>query len=441
MRALPLRRLPPLDAMIRALDPSGRVWLDGEPGHPEGRWTFLASEPAETRVASFAEDPWAPFDGIEGTPGAIEGAPLDHAMLPWWIGYVAYDAAWSEARRLGLRAPMRHTRGAQPVVCLSRYEALVAIDHVAGAGWVVGSDPRALETLRDRLEAASEVESRAVVGAATVPAASAHRGAIERALAAIAAGEIYQVNLARRWTAPYEGSPLVLWRAMRAASPVPLGMYLERPGHAVLGRTMERFLRWDREDRRLWTSPIKGTIARSGSDDAAEAARLSSDDKERAEHAMIVDLMRNDLSRVATTGSVKVRAPLRVEPFAGLSHLVSTVECETREDVGLREILEATFPPGSITGTPKLRAMELIEREEPCARGVYTGALGYIDRAGGLSLAVAIRTAVIADDIATYFAGGGLVSASDPDREIAETELKAKVFLEALNRVREENLD
>jgi len=439
VRALPLRRLPPLDAIAHALGPRGRVWLDGEPGHPEGRWTFLASDPVETRVARFGDDPWAAFDGLEGEPGPIDGAPLDRGAVPWWIGWIAYDAAWSEAGRLGLRAPARHPRDALPVVCLGRYESLIAVDREAGRGWALGPDA---EALRERVERASARPAcRAKAGAASVPPRADHRRAIERALDAIAAGEIYQVNLARRWTAPYAGSPLALWRAMREASPVPLGMYLERPDHAVLGRTMERFLRWDRAGRSLWTSPIKGTIARSGRDDEAEAETLTRDDKERAEHAMIVDLMRNDLSRVAETGSVRVHAPLRVEPFRGLSHLVSTVACRTRPEIDLRAILEATFPPGSITGTPKLRAMELIEAEEPCARGVYTGALGYVDRAGGVSLAVAIRTAVISGESATYFAGGGLVSASDPEREIEETELKARVFLEALDHLRRQNRD
>lgn len=445
MRALPLPRVPGLDRIARALPRGGRVWLDSDPAHPEGRWTFLASEPREVRVVPFGEPAPLSIFGSLGEPprDPIEGAPdgLSAATVPWWIGYVSYDAAWSDPKALGLRAPARLPRGPLPIVCLARYETLLAIDRTSDRGWVLGPDRASCESLRERIESRELAPERARAGAPTVDAASLHRAAIEHALEAIAAGEIYQVNLARRWSAPYEGSALPLFLAMREASPVPLGMCLEMHDHAVLGRTMERFLRWDRETRRLWTSPIKGTIARSGADDAADASRLQSDDKERAEHSMIVDLMRNDLSRVAEVGSVSVKEPLRVEPYAGLSHLVSTVECTTKDDVSATDVLEATFPPGSITGTPKLRAMEIIEREEPHARGVYTGALGYVDRAGGLSLAVAIRTATVTGEEVEYFAGGGLVSASDPDREIAETELKAKVFLEALERLREENRD
>lgn len=147
---------------------------------------------------------------------------------------------------------------------------------------------------------------------------------------------------------------------------------------------------------------------------------------------MIVDLMRNDLGRIATIGTVEVEKPLLVEPFSGLYHLVSTVHCRTRDGVGLAEILEATFPPGSVTGAPKLRALEIIEELEQHPRGVYCGALGFIDRAGGLSLAVAIRTGVVRGGRVVYWAGGGIVEASDPARELAETELKARVFLDAV---------
>jgi anthranilate/para-aminobenzoate synthase component I len=210
-------------------------------------------------------------------------------------------------------------------------------------------------------------------------------------------------------------------------------MYLDAGDHFVLGRSMERFLEWDRVARTIETRPIKGTVARCGADDA-ETATLRGDPKERAEHTMIVDLMRNDLGRIAELGSVEVRRFLDVEPFAGLHHLVSTIVATTRPEVGLREVLLATFPPGSVTGTPKHRAMQVIEALEPRARGIYTGAYGFVDRCGGLSLAVAIRTAVVREGTAHYFAGGGIVEASDPAREVAETELKARVFLDAARR-------
>jgi anthranilate/para-aminobenzoate synthase component I len=442
VHALRWTQAPAPEAIARALPASGRFWLDGHAPHPEGRWTFLGARPSAQRAVPFgAADPLSALRRLGAPPADAlrgEAVALDPASIPWWVGFVAYDAAWSDPPRFGLRTPPRLPRPAQPVLWVGRYERLIAVDRAREETFVLAEDADACRRLIATLEA------RPAEGSAEPPAARAtvedrrhHRRRIERALEAIAAGEIYQVNLARRWSAPHAGSPLPLWLAMRDASPVPLGAYLERDGHAVLARTMERFVRWHRPSRRLWTSPIKGTIARSGADDRGEASRLAADAKERAEHSMIVDLMRNDLSRVAEVGTVRVVAPLRVEPFAGLSHLVSTVECRTRAGVDPADVLEATFPPGSITGTPKLRAMELIEREEAHARGVYTGAVGYVDRAGGLSLAVAIRTAVVAAGEVSYFAGGGLVSASEPDREIAETELKARVFLDALARMGE----
>ncbi|MCB9593867.1 MAG: anthranilate synthase component I family protein [Sandaracinaceae bacterium] len=422
-----------LEATLAALPAGGRFCLDGLREHPEGRWTFFGAEPEEVLRVGFGEPVLEALEGLAGVgDDGLDGdpVPLSASSIPRWVGFVAYDAAWSEPRAFGLRTPPRLTRDPRwPVVWLGRYERLVAVDLTTGTAWALGPDRRACEALRERLAHPGRI-APASFGPVESEAAEVHRGRIERALEAIGHGELYQVNLARAWRAELRGEPLALWAAMRRASPVPLGAFVELDAGAVVCRTMERFLRWDRGARRLWTSPIKGTIERAG-DDAGEARRLAADDKERAEHSMIVDLMRNDLSRVAEVGSVRVEAPLRVEPYAGLSHLVSTVECATRPRTTVRDVLEATFPPGSVTGTPKLAAMEHIEREEAAARGVYTGALGYVDRGGGLSLAVAIRAAIV-DSRITYFAGGGLVSASDPDREIAETELKAKVFFDAL---------
>ena len=313
-----------------------------------------------------------------------------------------------------------------------RYPALLAIDHHDGEAWVLGDDRGSTDAFHRRLDGLGErPPSRPALGPVEVDDASEHREAIERALDYIGMGEVYEVNVARRWSASFEGDAVELWQAMRRASRVPLGMYLDGGDHAVLACTMERFIYWDAESRTLVTRPIKGTIRREATDDGA-SQRLRADPKEQAEHSMIVDLMRNDLGRVAEIGTVKVDAPLIVEPFTGLYHLVSTVSCTTRPGVSLEAVLEATFPPGSVTGAPKIRALEIIEELEQHPRGIYCGALGFIDHAGGLSLAVAIRTAVVARGRVCYWAGGGIVEASDPDREVAETELKARVFLDAV---------
>jgi anthranilate synthase component 1 len=348
--------------------------------------------------------------------------------VPAWIGYIAYDAFWSAPAR----GEPRFERDGNPVLLFRRYPTLVAIDHEHGDTWIIGDDRSACDAFRVRLDGLAEGSaSTPSVGAIEVDDAQRHREAIESALDYIGEGEVYEVNVARRWSAAFEGDPLELWQAMRVASRVPLGMFLDGGDHAVLACTMERFIQWDPESKTLVTRPIKGTIRREATDDGA-SQRLRADPKEQAEHSMIVDLMRNDLGRVAEIGTVKVDSPLIVEPFTGLYHLVSTVSCITRPEVTLEAILEATFPPGSVTGAPKIRALEIIEELEQHPRGAYCGALGFIDRDGGLSLAVAIRTATVFAGRVYYWAGGGIVEASDPDREVAETELKARVFLDAV---------
>lgn len=420
----------------RVADLPGVCWLDGEAPHPDGRFSFLGCEPVQ-RIESRAATP-EPFDVLS----QLENEPADLASptdpnapgpdeVPRFIGYVAYDACFAgSASRLARPAE-------RPVLSFARYDALIAHNHRSGDRYVVGDDEQACERLLLRLRRPPQ-ELRARVGAVTATSREQHGAAIARALQHIAAGDIYQVNLARMWHADFEGAPLALWLAMREQGAVPLGFYYDDGARSMLGRTMERFVRWERSQRRLSTRPIKGTIARTGDCDAQDAAALRGDAKERAEHAMIVDLMRNDLGRVAEVGSVQVPEVMVVEPYAKLAHLVSTVTCTTRPDVTLRQVLNATFPPGSVTGTPKLRAMRVIESLEAVARDVYTGAVGYVDRQGGLSLAVAIRCAIVERGSVRYYAGGGIVEASQPDRELAETELKAQVFLRAVAALRGE---
>jgi para-aminobenzoate synthetase component 1 len=322
------------------------------------------------------------------------------------------------------------------VLLFRRYSALIAIDHERNEAWIVGDDQSACDEFLERLRGLPDrAKAPTRIGPVEVDDAASHREAIERALDHISMGDVYEVNVARRWSAAFEGDALALWTAMRIASRVPLGMFLDAGDHSVLACTMERFIHWDAESKTLVTRPIKGTIRREATDDGA-SERLRADPKEQAEHSMIVDLMRNDLGRVAETGTVKVDAPLIVEPFTGLYHLVSTVSCVTRPNVSLEGIVEATFPPGSVTGAPKVRAIEIIEELEEHSRGIYCGAVGFIDRDGGISLAVAIRTATVANGKVTYWAGGGIVEASDPTREVAETELKARVFLDAVESLR-----
>lgn len=424
----------------------GFAWLDGE-ALPKVGWSFLACAPLEVLRSRFADrDPLAPLADRPPSPRAsapYQGPAADDPLpplgrVPRHIGYVAYDAAFGLEPHLRAR---HHRDPETTTLYFARYDALLGVDHERGLAFLFADDAPAAARLRERLGAAAPVPSEVRVSVAVAPPPERHAAAVRAALEHIAAGDFYQVNLARRWAAKYSGDPLALFLAMRRASPVPLGVYLDAGDHAVLARTMETFLRWEPDTRELRTRPIKGTIPRrddvpDASEDERVAGLLRADEKEHAEHAMIVDLMRNDLARVAETGSVRVEAPFAVEPYARLSHLVTTVTATTQPEVGLVDILRATFPPGSVTGAPKLAAMRAIEALEPEPRGVYCGAIGHLDQRGGLSLAVAIRTALARQDVVHYFAGGGLVAASDPEREVAETELKARVFLDALDELR-----
>ncbi|RLB56140.1 MAG: hypothetical protein DRJ42_04215 [Deltaproteobacteria bacterium] len=422
---------PPIDAARAAQALVGRpglAWLDGGPAHEaEGRRSYVGACPVEVhRVRAGETGGLPPFD-----------EPAEDSAAPRWMGFISYDATTVGEPR---RTVADREYDDSPVIWFGRYDACLSVDDETGEAWLVGDDEAACKRLESRIreglvDNGTPPPVSAQIGPAVVDDPALHRRAIEAALEHIGAGDIYQVNLARRWRADYEGEPLALFLAMREASPVPLGGFIDAGDHAVLARTMERFLHWEGPGGELSTRPIKGTIARSG-DDAGEAEALRSDDKERAEHAMIVDLMRNDLGRVAEVGTVTVEAPLVVEPYRGLAHLVSTVRCRTRPDVDLGAILDATFPPGSVTGTPKVRAMQIIEELEVHPREVYTGCIGLVDRRGGARFAVAIRTAQVRRGEVVYHAGGGLVSASQPDREVAETELKARAFLDAVAELR-----
>ncbi len=419
----------------------GMAWLDGDGSAELGARSFLAFDPLETRAARFgALDPLGALGhALEAAPAGERGGAGDD--LPRWIGAFAYDLAWSDPARFGLRVAPRLSRPMDSLVAwLRRYRVMLGVEHATGRARLAvdrahAADERAVLAEIEHVLDAPAVPPRASASRVIAEPRAVHRRAIEDALAAIARGDLYQVNLARRWTASLEGEPLALYLAMRTASAVPLGACLEAPdGSTLLSRSMERFVSFDARTRAIETRPIKGTVRRTPAGE--DASDLRADDKERAEHAMIVDLMRNDLGRIAETGSVRPRELFRVEPYARLSHLVSIVEARARRGVGAREILVATFPPGSVTGAPKLAAIEHVERLERFARGFYTGAIGTISADGSLALSVAIRTAHVRGGALEYFAGGGIVEASDPEREVDETELKARVLEDALATLR-----
>jgi para-aminobenzoate synthetase component 1 len=259
---------------------------------------------------------------------------------------------------------------------------------------------------------------------------------VEEAKRHIAAGDVYQVNLSRRFVAAVDGDAWTLYRRLAAESPAPFGALLDLGDAQVLSVSPELFLRVEpRPDgRRVETRPIKGTRPRRAGreEDRREAEVLRASEKDRAEHLMIVDLERNDLGRVARPGTVQVESLFEPYELPTLHHLESTVSATLRDDVDTAALLRATFPGGSITGAPKLRAMQLIGALERAPRGPYCGAVALFLPDGAAALSIAIRTAVLARGHLDYRAGGGIVADSDPLQELAETEWKAAAFFRAL---------
>jgi para-aminobenzoate synthetase component 1 len=254
----------------------------------------------------------------------------------------------------------------------------------------------------------------------------------------IAAGELYQANLTHRLEVGFGGDAWRLYEALRERSPAPFAAFLELPELAIVGSSPERFLCVDANGC-VETRPIKGTRPRGAT--AAEDARLFDElrhsEKERAENAMIVDLMRNDLGRVCVPGSVEATELFAIERYATLFQMVSTVRGKLRAGCDVVDLLRAAFPPGSMTGAPKIAAINLLARLEPVRRGVYSGALGYLDARGGADLSVVIRTLLCRGRQAWLHVGGGIVLDSDPRAEWEETLAKARAPLDALSECQE----
>ncbi len=425
----------PLQVAQRLQHAAGLVWLDSrQPQHPKGRFSFLGANPVEyiEHRASASAATWT--EALEPLDRAITqraSSTQQAVRVPQWIGYIAFDAAvqpWS-----------RHCLDNSPLLYFARYPAVWGFDHHTNQVFIAGDDEKACKTLaRDTWQAPLLPCSSASLSSLQSPQAQSHTVAIKQALEHIRQGDIYQINLARCWQAELQGSPLTLWRRMRQASPVPLGVYLQHLSnqYCLMAATMESFLDWQRPTQQLSTSPIKGTLRNPEMLSHTRLAELFRQDiKEQAEHSMIVDLMRNDLGKVAQTGTVEVTQLMNTEGYAHLAHLVSTVSCRTPATLTLRELLAATFPPGSISGTPKHRALQLIDQLEPIRRGAYTGCVGMVDHNGSLDLAVTIRSAELNHSQLCFYAGGGIVADSHIEREVAETELKGRFFFEAIQHL------
>jgi anthranilate synthase component I len=363
--------------------------------------------------------------------------PGDAASLPFtggWLLFLGYELADEVEPRLRLPP------SADPVVALAiRAPAAWIRDRRSGRGWVVAE--AGYEHLLERLAQDVRVVQEVRLADAEPPHIEVREedpgrflDAVVRALEYIAAGDVYQANLSRCWQgrggAPID--PAALYRRLRAANPSPFAALMREGDFAVISSSPERLLCV--RAGTVSTRPIAGTRPRGASPDrdAALIDTLLSNEKERAEHVMLIDLERNDLGRICAGGSVRVDEYMAVESYAHVHHIVSNVSGLLREGVTPIAAIRALFPGGTITGCPKIRCMEIIAELEGTGRGAYTGAIGYLNRDGSCDLNILIRTISVRGATLTFQAGAGIVADSNPAAELAETRAKAKGMLRAL---------
>jgi anthranilate synthase component 1 len=436
----------PVSAFLALSPRSSRAFLleSVVGGDRIARYSFIGRDPVETVEAR------GPGDDLLGALRARMGAPAAEVpglprLTGGAVGYLSYDAV-----RLFERIPDRHPPDGLPLASFSFYRSLVAFDHARQRIVLVAdAEPgsrtafaRAQEVL-DGFEADLR-RPRPTPGRAPRPGAALDAGgdffpdgagfrqSVRHAQDYIAAGDIFQVVLSRRRTVECPCDPFTVYRALRMVNPSPYMYFLKDGERAVAGASPEMLVRV--EGRRTETRPIAGTRPRGATaeEDERLGRELLGDEKERAEHVMLVDLGRNDLGRVSRFRSVTVPEFMAVEHYSHVMHLVSSVTGELAEGRDALDALAATFPAGTLSGAPKIRAMEIIDELEPDRRGLYGGAVGYLDLRGNLDFCITIRTVVLEGGKAVVQAGAGIVADSDPESERREMEAKAAAMREAL---------
>jgi len=475
----------PIEVVTRFLDLPGLVFLDSATGahhaadaHQLSRYSFLTADPARSIRSKGRRTELGgrglPWTAVDADPlFALRDLLAPHAAPPipglppfqgGAAGYIGYDYGAVLER---LPAP-RYDDLAIPDVILGLYDWVIAWDHRVGTAWIISTglpetgaarEVRARERLamvRERLHRPPRHPTPARAGAAGPEDAPSypvlgvegaepiglrstftHRGyldAVTRVRDYIVAGDIFQANLSQRLQAPITEPAFDLYARLRRANPAAFAAYLDYGDVRVMSASPERFLRLDENGRHVETRPIKGTRPRGlgPMHDAALGRALAESDKDRAENVMIVDLLRNDLSRVCRPGTVRVPELFALEQHPTVHHLVSTVVGELDPSAGAIDLLRAAFPGGSITGAPKVRAMEIIAELEPTRRGVYCGSIGYLSTTGAMDTSIVIRTYLALRGRVYFQAGGGIVADSDPELEYRETLDKARALIAAL---------
>ncbi|WP_299236185.1 aminodeoxychorismate synthase component I [uncultured Halomonas sp.] len=436
----------PLSAFARLRRRPGAVLLDsGRPEAPGGRYDILSSDPLAVLTVDESGQVegvpelrhLAPFDAQQALlEGLTESMTVPESELPFLgglIGYWSYDLGY-QLERVGKRARRVVTL---PDSRVGLYDWALIQDHERREAWLVATPERRQQAL-EWLNAAPAPEAAYQLTAAF--AAELDRDAYLTRFDAvqryIRAGDCYQVNLAQRFSAPYRGDLWSAYRRLRKATPTPFAGFMAWASangeQAILSLSPERFL--ECRNGHVETRPIKGTRPRGDTptSDARLAAELTQSLKDRAENVMIVDLLRNDLGRRCRPGTVRVPQLCGLESYVNVHHLVSVVTGTLADGRTPLELLAAAFPGGSITGAPKVRAMQIIDELEPSRRSVYCGSLGYVDTRGRMDTSIAIRTAVADGDRVHLWGGGGLVADSEGEAEYQETWDKIRHLVAAL---------
>jgi anthranilate synthase component 1 len=435
-------------------------------GERFGRYSFIGL-PAKKRIRARGtsievEDAGTVVERHDGDPLAFVASFLRRYRaapargLPRFCGGLAgmfgYDTVRYVERRLADTAPPAAPALAPiPDILLLLTEELVVVDNLAGKiSLIVYADPGEADAFTKATARLSELRRKlrepvAIPFQTGAPAtqarsefgADAFKAAVQKAKDYIAAGDAMQVVLSQRLTRPFTSSPLSLYRALRSLNPSPYMFYYDFGDFHVVGASPEILVR--KEGATVTLRPIAGTRPRGSTREADEklAQELLADPKEIAEHVMLVDLGRNDVGRVAATGSVTLTERMTVERYSHVMHIVSNVEGTLKPGLTSIDVLRASFPAGTVSGAPKVRAMEIIDELEPARRGVYAGAVGYVSFQDDMDTAIAIRTAVIKDGVLHVQAGAGIVHDSVPESEWQETQNKARAILRAADMVQQ----
>jgi para-aminobenzoate synthetase component 1 len=463
----PLHGLTAWETALRLADLPHLLFLDSaRPGGELGRYSFVTADPFAWLVAR-GRQVWLDGRLCEQTdPFAVlaellAGCPTEtQADLPPFQGGAAGLFGYDLAHHLERLPRPSVDEFAVPDLAVGLYDWVAAFDHKRDRAWLIAtgqpeSDPshrqrRAVQRLQEirRLLGRTPPRPRSLDGRAVEPtlahALPGHpgvwssftpegfRSAIQQGIDYVHAGDCFQVNLAQRLLHRATLSPLELYARLRTRNPAPFAGYFEMDGQAIVSASPERFVRV--RGGEVQTRPIKGTRPRGATpaEDAAHAAELLASPKDRAENVMIVDLLRNDLGRVCAYGSVQVRALCALESYQTVHHLVSEVVGRLRPDRSAVDLLRAAFPGGSVTGAPKVRAMEIIAELEPVTRGPYCGSLGYVGFDGAMDTSILIRTVTAGGGWWQFPVGGGIVADSEPAVEYVETLHKAAGLLGAI---------